>query len=185
MFEVISTMKGRDERGFTLIELLIVIAIIGILTAIAVPAFLGQREKAKVRAVEAGAKGNVADIQGWLDSFVGGDPFIGVDSAGAEQCVQSNVAAASKTCTAVYNQASATVYDPADITTLITLIMDHHAGKAERSPFNASQSLFVSAAGTVGTVVVTSSGTRTLKVEGYADNTAAAAAVFNTTVTAR
>lgn len=36
----------RREDGFTLIELLIVILIVGILTAIAVPTFLGQRTKA-------------------------------------------------------------------------------------------------------------------------------------------
>ena len=73
----------NNNVGFTIIELMIVVAVIAILAAIAIPNFLGFQERAKRKAIIEVASSSKGELYHWIEAANGGQRgVIDVDGNG-------------------------------------------------------------------------------------------------------
>jgi len=76
------TLQGHDDAGFSLVELMMVVLIVAVMIAIAVPTFLGATDRARDRAVEqnvrnalTAARAAGADAAGYTDVVLSDFPI--------------------------------------------------------------------------------------------------------------
>ena len=80
--------RSDEQDGFTLIELLVVVIIIGLLAAVVIPAFLGQRNKANNAAAKSLVRHGATAMEAY---FTAGNTYVGANATNL-RAIEPNIA---------------------------------------------------------------------------------------------
>jgi len=112
---MIRKLRGSNEKGFTLIELMIVIAIIGILAAIAIPNFVSYRQRSYNSSAQSDVKNAMTTQEAYfVDNAIYGNSLTKLTGAGFKQSsnvsfyVNTTASATGYTMTALHTSGSVT-----------------------------------------------------------------------------
>jgi type IV pilus assembly protein PilA len=82
------TVTELDERGFTLVELMVAVLIIGVLVSVALPTFLGARQRAQHRATQSDLRTGLAAALTYFAQTASWDGFDAVQAETSEPALE-------------------------------------------------------------------------------------------------